>query len=115
MIKRRLFLLPSFDRGSAMAETSRHRRPVRRLLGEQCEARLCLSAVAFAPHVIIESEAAGARSVYATDLEGEAMSIALFRSMPIESVSFADGLISLISGDRLIPFESILEFRAGRA
>jgi flagellar basal-body rod modification protein FlgD len=54
-------------------------------------------------------------TVNATDLDGEPMSIALFRSLPIDGVTFVDGWISLISGDQVVPFDSIIEFRAGRS
>jgi flagellar basal-body rod modification protein FlgD len=51
--------------------------------------------------------------ISATALDGEPMSIALFRSLRIDGVSFAGGEIALVSGDREIPFEKILEIRAG--
>jgi flagellar basal-body rod modification protein FlgD len=48
-----------------------------------------------------------------TDAEGDPMSIALFRSLHIDGVSFFAGEIALVSGDREIPFERILEIREG--
>lgn len=52
--------------------------------------------------------------VQATDAEDQPMSIALFQSIPIEAVSFLDGLITLISDGTEIPFDSVLEIRQGR-
>ena len=52
-------------------------------------------------------------SVNALDANGESMSIALFRSLPIEGVSFSEGFIQLISGDQVIDFASMLEIRSG--
>lgn len=52
--------------------------------------------------------------VRATDLEGEPMKIALFRSLPIDGVNFGGEGLALVSGDREIPFETIVEIRAGR-
>ena len=49
----------------------------------------------------------------AVDANGEPVAMAVFRSLAIDGVNFLDGGISLVSGDREIPFESILEFRAG--
>ncbi len=51
--------------------------------------------------------------VNAADSEGEPMEIALFQSVRIEGVTFVNGAIALISGNREIPFDSIVEFRAG--
>lgn len=52
--------------------------------------------------------------VDAVDTDGDPMSIALFRSLPIDGVTFVNGQIALISGDKEIPFNTIVEFRAGR-
>jgi flagellar basal-body rod modification protein FlgD len=52
--------------------------------------------------------------VAAFDTEGEPMAIALFQSLPIDGVTFTDTGIALISGDREIPFELIMEIRAGQ-
>lgn len=52
--------------------------------------------------------------ITATDTNDEPMIVPLFRSLPIDGVSFLAGGIALISGDREIPFETIFEFRAGR-
>ena len=54
-----------------MAYTLRHRRSLRFLSCEEFEARLCLSAVSFASHDIVESEADGPNSVFAADLDGD--------------------------------------------
>ncbi len=51
--------------------------------------------------------------VNAVDTQGEPMSIALFRSLKIDGVNFFDGKIALIAGDRELPYEMILEIRAG--
>jgi flagellar basal-body rod modification protein FlgD len=53
--------------------------------------------------------------IHATDLEGEPMALAVFQSIPIDGVHFGDGGIALISGDREIPFELIMEIRAGQS
>lgn len=50
----------------------------------------------------------------AFDAQGESVSMAVFRSLSIDGVNYLSGGISLVSGDREIPFDSILEFRAGR-
>jgi flagellar basal-body rod modification protein FlgD len=52
--------------------------------------------------------------VHATDLEGAPMIVAVFRALPIDGVNFGEAGLSLVSGDREIPFETILEIRAGR-
>ncbi|MCP3979366.1 MAG: hypothetical protein GY716_08560 [bacterium] len=52
--------------------------------------------------------------VQATDLDGEPMGIAMFKALPIDGVSFGAAGIVLVSGDREIPFEQILEIRAGQ-
>ena len=70
-----------------MAYASPYRRPVRLLSCENLESRLCLSEVAFASHVIIESDAHGPRSVYATDLDGDG-------DMDVLSASSCDGKIA---------------------
>ncbi len=51
--------------------------------------------------------------INAVDTQGEPMSIALFRSLKIDGVNFFDGKIALIAGDRELPYEMILEIRAG--
>jgi flagellar basal-body rod modification protein FlgD len=51
--------------------------------------------------------------VNAVDPDGEPMTIALFRSLRIDGVSFVNGTIGLVSGDREIPFDVILEIREG--
>jgi flagellar basal-body rod modification protein FlgD len=53
--------------------------------------------------------------VEAQDEDGEPMSIPFFRSLHIDGVSFTDAGIALVSGDREIAFETILEFRAGQS
>jgi len=52
--------------------------------------------------------------VEAKDTQGEPMDVPVFLSVSIDAVHFRDGAVSLISGDREIPFEAILEIRAGR-
>lgn len=52
--------------------------------------------------------------VNAQDASGEPMAIALFRSLPIDGVNFAEGGITLVSGDRILPFEAILEIRGSK-
>jgi flagellar basal-body rod modification protein FlgD len=51
--------------------------------------------------------------VSATDLEGASMTVSLFQSLSIDGVNFGGTGISLVSGDREIPFDSIVEIRAG--
>lgn len=51
--------------------------------------------------------------VAATDLDGAPMTVTLFQSLPIDGVNFGGEGIELISGDREIPFDSIVEIRAG--
>ena len=51
----------------------------------------------------------------ATDAQGQAMSVSLFRSLSIDGVNFGGNGISLISGGQEIPFDSIIEIRAGRS
>jgi len=51
--------------------------------------------------------------LHVTDTKGEPMAIGLYRSLRIDGVAFVDGDISLVSGDREIPFELILEIREG--
>lgn len=51
--------------------------------------------------------------VQATDTQGQPMTVALWRSLPIQAVAFLNGGIALISGDLEIPFEMIYEIRAG--
>jgi len=50
--------------------------------------------------------------ISATDGKGEPIPIALFKSLPIDGVNFLDGGFTLVSGDREIPFELILEIRS---
>lgn len=52
--------------------------------------------------------------VHALDAAGEPLAIALFRSLPIDGVNFAEGGITLVSGDRILPFEAILEIRGNK-
>lgn len=52
--------------------------------------------------------------VNAMSASGEPMAIALFRSLPIDGVNFGEGGITLVSGDRILPFEAILEIRADK-
>jgi flagellar basal-body rod modification protein FlgD len=52
-------------------------------------------------------------SITAMDASGEPASAALFRSLPIDGVNFLDGGITLVSGNYEIPFDSIMEIRAG--
>jgi flagellar basal-body rod modification protein FlgD len=52
--------------------------------------------------------------VNAVDMEGEQMAIALFKSLPIDGINFGNGWITLVSGDQELPFDSILEIRAGQ-
>ena len=42
------------------------------------------------------------------------MSIAQFQSIPIDGVNFGNEGVALVSGDQEIPFELILEIRAGQ-
>ena len=51
--------------------------------------------------------------VTATDLDGAPMTVSLFQSLSIDGVNFGGTGIELISGDREIPFDSIVEIRAG--
>jgi flagellar basal-body rod modification protein FlgD len=51
--------------------------------------------------------------LHVTDTAGDPMAIGLYRSLRIDGVAFVDGEISLVSGDREIPFELILEIREG--
>lgn len=51
----------------------------------------------------------------ATDASGNTLEVSLFRALSIDSVSFDGGIISLISGDQEIPFDRIVEIRAGRS
>lgn len=51
--------------------------------------------------------------VNATDLEGAPMTVSLFQSLSIDGVNFGGTGIELVSGDREIPFDSIVEIRAG--
>lgn len=51
--------------------------------------------------------------VTARDLDGEPVDVALYRALPIDGVNFINGTIALISGERELPFDQILEFRAG--
>ena len=53
--------------------------------------------------------------VHATDTDGQAMQVAVFRSLPIQGVEFGSGGISLISGDTQIPFDQIVEISAGHS
>lgn len=53
--------------------------------------------------------------VRATNAQGEAMTVSLFRSLAIDGVNFGGNGISLVSGGQEIPFESIIEIRAGRS
>jgi flagellar basal-body rod modification protein FlgD len=53
--------------------------------------------------------------VNAVDMDGEPMAIALFKALPIDGVNFGAAGIALISGDQEIPFDSILEIRAGQS
>jgi flagellar basal-body rod modification protein FlgD len=50
--------------------------------------------------------------VRATDTDGEPLAVGLFRSLPIDGVNFGSEGIALVSGDREIPFDLILEIRA---
>jgi flagellar basal-body rod modification protein FlgD len=52
--------------------------------------------------------------VEAMDAEGEPLDVPVFLSVSIDAVHFLGGTIALISGNREIPFEAILEIRAGR-
>lgn len=52
--------------------------------------------------------------IHATDANGEPMAIALFRSLPIDGVNFSEGGITLVSGDRILPFDAILEIRGSK-
>ncbi len=54
-----------------MTRYAKRRHSRRRLLGERCELRYCLSGVAFSTHEIIANDAFGASSVYAADLDGD--------------------------------------------
>ncbi|MBZ5637250.1 MAG: hypothetical protein LAO51_00685 [Acidobacteriia bacterium] len=51
---------------------------------------------------------------HATDVSGQPMKIALFQSLSIDGVNFSGSSIALVSGDREIPFDSIIEIRAGQ-
>jgi len=51
--------------------------------------------------------------VAATNLDGAPMTVSLFQSLSIDGVNFGGTGIELISGDREIPFDSIVEIRAG--
>jgi len=51
--------------------------------------------------------------VSATDVDGNPMTVSLFQSLSIDGVNFGGTGIELISGDREIPFDSIVEIRAG--
>jgi len=53
--------------------------------------------------------------VRATDAQGQPMTVQLFRSLSIDGVNFGGNGISLISAGQEIPFESIIEIRAGRS
>jgi flagellar basal-body rod modification protein FlgD len=53
--------------------------------------------------------------VTATDLEGEPLAIALFRALTIDGVNFGPEGVSLVSGDREVLFEDILEIRAAQS
>lgn len=53
-------------------------------------------------------------AVQARDLDGSPMSVAVFESLPIDGVTFADTGITLVSGDREIPFELIMEIRSAQ-
>lgn len=52
--------------------------------------------------------------IEAKDASGEAVPAALWRSLPIDGVNFESGSVALVSGDREIPFDSIVEIRSGR-
>ncbi len=51
----------------------------------------------------------------ATDSSGNAIQVNVFKSLSIDGVTFESGGISLISGDREIPFDQIVEIRAGQS
>jgi flagellar basal-body rod modification protein FlgD len=51
--------------------------------------------------------------VSATNLDGAPMTVSLFQSLSIDGVNFGGTGISLVSADREIPFDSIVEIRAG--
>jgi flagellar basal-body rod modification protein FlgD len=53
--------------------------------------------------------------VRATDTQGQPLTVSLFRSLSIDGVNFGGNGISLVSGGQEIPFESIIEIRAGRS
>ncbi len=53
--------------------------------------------------------------VHATDASGQPMTVELFRSLSIDGVNFGGNGISLVSGGQEIPFDSIIEIRAGRS
>jgi flagellar basal-body rod modification protein FlgD len=52
--------------------------------------------------------------VEATDASGEPIDVPVFLSVSIDAVHFLGGSITLVSGNREIPFEAILEIRGGR-
>lgn len=53
--------------------------------------------------------------VRAIDTQGQPMTVQLFRSLAIDGVNFGGTGISLISAGQEIPFDSIIEIRAGRS
>jgi flagellar basal-body rod modification protein FlgD len=53
--------------------------------------------------------------VEAVDGQGKPVDVPLFLSVAIDAVHFLGGSIMLVSANREIPFESILEIRAGRS
>jgi flagellar basal-body rod modification protein FlgD len=52
--------------------------------------------------------------VRATAADGEPMSVAVFKALPIDGVTFGEMGIGLVSGDQEILFEAILEIRTGQ-
>lgn len=52
--------------------------------------------------------------IIGTNVDGDTLSASLYRSLPIDGMSFEQGLIQLISGHRTIPMETIVEFRSSQ-
>ncbi len=48
-----------------------------------------------------------------TGTEGKALEASLYQTLTIDGVSFQGGTVSLVSGDQTVPFDMILEIRAG--
>ena len=53
--------------------------------------------------------------VHATSADGDPMSVAVFKALPIDGVTFGETGIGLVSGDQEILFDAILEIRTGQS